>query len=57
VAVYAATTTLDIDDAASIVMAGPAPGSEVVQRVPVSADPGSGYAEVTFAASVEGGDY
>jgi pullulanase-type alpha-1,6-glucosidase len=57
VAVYRADTTIDRDDTASIVMTAPAAGAEVTGRVPVSADPGAGYAEVTFAVSVDGGDY
>jgi pullulanase-type alpha-1,6-glucosidase len=55
--VYRADTTIDQPGATSIAMAGPASGSEVVGRVPVGASTSGGYAEVTFAVSVDGAPY
>ncbi len=57
VVVYRADTTIDVDDVATISMLQPTAGAEVTGRTLVTADPGPGYAEVTFAVSVDGEPY
>ena len=55
--VYRADTTIDHADGVAISMAGPVPGAEVTGRTLVSASIDAGYAEVTMAVSVNGGDF
>ncbi|MEL6890628.1 MAG: pullulanase-type alpha-1,6-glucosidase, partial [Actinomycetota bacterium] len=56
--VLRAETTVDTDGSAAIAMVEPAADSELTGNVPVSADvTDGGFAQVTFAVSVDGGDY